>query len=418
MKVRAITIGVSLTADDLQQDLAGVRQKFSACKSHLQAVEEQLTQAGYGVQTIRIACNSWEDWLIPFINQLVQDGNASSSRDDLIQSIMRQLDEVLDGLQIAFCSIGPCHTPTYYSDILSIFAGSVKVSTSIAFSSHSHTLSSPLITPNHEDCIAAANITLTLARIHGDLANFRFCVASDCPAGTPFFPIAYHATGQPSSISLGFENGDLLFLAFFHVKNHQEATNQLSKVLVQAYTPIQDIVKKYCQGHDLYYQGIDASMNPGLTLPVDSIGQNLELIIPEPRNYFGASSTLAAVSTITSAVKSIASQGIQLAGYSGLMLPVMEDIILALRAQENRYSIRDLLFFSSVCGVGIDTVPIPGDSDSSDLAALYMDVSAMAFRLKKPLSCRVLPMKDKQVGEMTNVDSPYLCNTTVFSIAL
>jgi uncharacterized protein (UPF0210 family) len=78
---------------------------------------------------------------------------------------------------------------------------------------------------------------------------------------------------------------------------------------------------------------------------------------------------------------------------------------------------RDLLAFSTICGVGIDTVPISLDSVSvEDLAALYMEVGSLSYRLNKPLSCRVLPMKNKAVGEMTDVISPYLFNTRVFKI--
>jgi uncharacterized protein (UPF0210 family) len=98
------------------------------------------------------------------------------------------------------------------------------------------------------------------------------------------------------------------------------------------------------------------------------------------------------------------------------MLPVMEDITLAQRAAEGKYSLRDLLTFSAVCGVGLDTVPIPGLTSAEKLAGVYVEVGAMAFRLNKPLSCRLLPLAGKVAGDVTEVDSPFLCNTTVFSI--
>ena len=74
---------------------------------------------------------------------------------------------------------------------------------------------------------------------------------------------------------------------------------------------------------------------------------------------------MAAVSAVTSAVKSLSSNGVKLIGYNGLMLPVMEDLILADRAAQNppTFTLRDLLIFSSVCGVGLDTVPVPGTYD-------------------------------------------------------
>eukprot|EP01034_Spumella_vulgaris_P034369 gene34369-42385_t len=141
--------------------------------------------------------------------------------------------------------------------------------------------------------------------------------------------------------------------------------------------------------------------------------------------------TLAAVATVTSAVKALSSHGIKLVGYNGLMLPVMEDLRLSeLAMGENSYTqipinhasqssftptaiytLRDLLTFSSVCGVGLDTVPIPAHTSVNDLAGVYLEVGAMAFRLNKPLTCRLLPMIGKSAGEMTSVESPFLCNT-------
>lgn len=171
-----------------------------------------------------------------------------------------------------------------------------------------------------------------------------------------------------------------------------------------------------------------------MTLP-DSIGAGLESLLlasiaptlgegMEHALYrqFGCMGTLGAVSAVTRAIKSLGTalqegeEVVQLTGYSGLMLPVMEDLILAQRAAEGRFSLRDLLTFSAVCGVGIDTVPIPGDTPVAALAGIYMETAALAFRLDKPLSCRVLPQQGKVAGEQTDVVSPYLCNTTVFAV--
>ena len=46
------------------------------------------------------------------------------------------------------------------------------------------------------------------------------------------------------------------------------------------------------------------------------------------------------------------------AGFSGLMLPVLEDKVLAWRAAEGTLSVKDLLLYSAVCGTGLDTVPL------------------------------------------------------------
>jgi uncharacterized protein (UPF0210 family) len=54
---------------------------------------------------------------------------------------------------------------------------------------------------------------------------------------------------------------------------------------------------------------------------------------------------------------------------------------LMLRAGEARYGIRDLLTLSSVCGIGLDTVPIAGDSPPQRICSLLTDVCALAFKV-------------------------------------
>ena len=69
---------------------------------------------------------------------------------------------------------------------------------------------------------------------------------------------------------------------------------------------------------------------------------------------------------------------------------------------------------SSVCGVGVDTVPLAGNVTTQQIASLLLDVAGLAARWNKPLSCRVFPCVGLEVGHFTSFDSPFLCNTMVF----
>jgi len=100
-------------------------------------------------------------------------------------------------------------------------------------------------------------------------------------------------------------------------------------------------------------------------------------------------------------------------GYSGLMLPVMEDKRMAQRWEEGDYDVDSLLAYSSVCGTVLDVVPLPGDISEQRLAKIFGDVAALAWKWKKPLTARLLPVKDKKSGDRTEFDSQYLFNTTV-----
>ena len=104
------------------------------------------------------------------------------------------------------------------------------------------------------------------------------------------------------------------------------------------------------------------------------------------------------------------------AGFSGLMMPVLEDAMLAERAAEGRLTVKDLLLYSAVCGTGLDTVPLPGDVTSGQIAALLLDISALALRLDKPLTARLMPVPGKQAGDMTSFDFDYFANSRVMAL--
>jgi len=97
------------------------------------------------------------------------------------------------------------------------------------------------------------------------------------------------------------------------------------------------------------------------------------------------------------------------------MLPVCEDFGLAQRAGEGAYNLTDLLLYSTICGCGLDVVPLPGDISVDKLESILLDMATLAIKLDKPLSARLLPAPGKKAGEMTTFNSPYLVNCKVFS---
>ena len=98
------------------------------------------------------------------------------------------------------------------------------------------------------------------------------------------------------------------------------------------------------------------------------------------------------------------------------MLPVCEDRRLAELANEDGIDTTRLLGISSVCGVGLDTIPIPGDSTVDQIMSLILDVSSLAYRYEKSLSCRLLLCPGLNVGDTTNLNSPYMCECKIFRL--
>jgi len=257
---------------------------------------------------------------------------------------------------------------------------------------------------NLRACEAAARAIAALARsTGGGEGNFRFAAAAGCPAGLPFFPVARHE-GSPA-FALGLESAGLVDDTYrTHAASPSEA---LRSAIDQALAPIEQICAALSSAHQRRWIGVDVSPAPGLDA---SIAGALERLIGQP---FGSLGTLHACALTTTALHATA---VRRCGYSGLMLPVLEDRVLAARAAERRYRLQDLLLWSSVCGTGFDVVPLPGDVSEDELTRCITDVAALSARLGKPLSARLLPVPGAKAGDMSRFTNPLLVNTRVFAM--
>jgi uncharacterized protein (UPF0210 family) len=180
--------------------------------------------------------------------------------------------------------------------------------------------------------------------------------------------------------------------------------------MAAALAPLQKICNDEQQQDNWKFLGIDTSLNPALDSEHGSVAAALETL--QEVETFGGPGTVAAAAAVTQALQSL--PGIKTTGYCGFMLPVCEDLRLAELSTSLRIS--NLLSISAVCGVGVDTVPLSGDVSASKLTSLLLDVVNLAARWNKPLSCRVFPVPGASVGETTQFDSPYLCNSQIFQI--
>jgi uncharacterized protein (UPF0210 family) len=100
------------------------------------------------------------------------------------------------------------------------------------------------------------------------------------------------------------------------------------------------------------------------------------------------------------------------------MLPVLEDQTLADSAAQGRVTLDTLLLLSAVCGLGLDTVPLPGDITLEELKRVILDMASLAVRLDKPLTARLLPVPGKVAGDPAEWPAfPYFARGRVMSIS-
>lgn len=245
--------------------------------------------------------------------------------------------------------------------------------------------------------------TVSLHSPHGD-GNFSFGAIAMVKQYGPYYPGSYHL-GQGHAFAIAMEGASVVADVFARYHDPREAEQHLSEAFTQYTKEAEAVAMQLASSTGWRYEGIDATPAP---LGDRSIGGAIESFIGGP---FGSSGTLTASSIITRAVQSTP---VKRTGYSGLMIPVLEDNVLARRWAEGTYTLDSMLAYSAVCAGGLDTVPLPGDVSEEQIARILGDMAALAYKWNKPLAARLLPAPGKKPGERTEfTESEFLKNTTV-----
>jgi uncharacterized protein len=238
---------------------------------------------------------------------------------------------------------------------------------------------------------------------HGQ-GNFNFTASAMVKPYGPFFPGSYH-TGTGKQFSIGFEGANVVLDVFTKDKGNVEAAiTDLTAALSKHTAVAESIGKKIATETGWTYAGVDPTPAP---LADVSIGAAIEAFTGAK---FGSSGTMTAARIITTAVKAVPQKQV---GYSGLMVPVMEDKLLSQRWAESTYTIDSVLAYSAVCGTGLDTIPLPGDVSLEQMERIFSDVASLATKWNKPLGARLLPVQNKNPGDKTEFEDPRLFNTTI-----
>jgi hypothetical protein len=378
MKIRTITSGFNAGSGTSGR---GLRRVVEATLELKRIYERE----GYEVQTVRLATQPWQAYCPDPVR--IADKAAA-------------LEEPLLASGIDFFSIGTTtraeHVPALYDVIKRTRTGFCTV---LAAGRGGIDL----------DCLRrSARLIKKLARLNGDgFSNLRFAVCFNTPPGTPFFPAAYHK--GPASFGIGLENGDLVYRAFSEAGDYEKAADALRRLMTREYAAVEGIALRAADTLKLKYGGIDVSVAP-------SVKRNQSVAFGCERlglGRFGEAGTLAVTRMITGVIKGLE---VRKCGYSGLMLPVLEDFGLARRNSEGGFDVTHLLAYSAVCGTGLDTIPLPGDVSERRLYALLLDIAALSEKLNKPLSARLMPIPGKRAGEMTEFDFPYFANTRIMPL--
>ena len=381
-RVRTLTVGIDLrhpgnlaAADEAMDVLERGRAAFEA--------------AGYEVQTIRMATE-------PFVARMDEEARHAALAG------LQRLDRAVTGRGVLL-SLGPVLASDRPDESLPAWAAELARST--GSTSFSIVIASPEQGAHARAVrVAAETIVALAAATDGGEANFRFAAAANIAPNTPFFPVAYHS--GPRALAIGLETAGVVEDVFTAVSDPRDAVERLRDRMTRDLRSVEQLGAAVAEAEGLVYAGIDASPAPAQDR---SIGAAIEAFTHRP---FGSASTLQACAAVTTAIKAL---GVQTCGYTGLMLPVLEDPVLAKRAGEGRYGLAGLLLCSSVRGTGLDLVPLPGDASAEAVARILSDVAALSVRLQKPLSARLFLVPGKTAGEVARFANPLLTDSVVFA---
>jgi uncharacterized protein (UPF0210 family) len=356
----------------------------------LKAARDGLAQAGYMVQTLRLATPPPAE-----MTKRVPPGE----RVDLAGQL--EAECFVQGLDYA--ALGPVlpDEPDGFGVIPDILAATENIFASALFADPEGGL-------NLQAAAAIGQVIHQIAAIaENGFANLRFAALANVPAGSPFFPAAYHRVGMPA-MAVATEAAELAVDALRDVPSPATARRRLVSMIEAHAASITRVLQPIATENEARFLGIDFSMAP-YPEHVRSIGTALEDFgVPA----VGLSGTAAAFAYLADCLDQAQ---FQRTGFCALLLPVLEDATLAARAG-NELSISDLLLCSTLCGAGLDTLPLPGDTSPEALTALLVDVGAIALRLNKPLTARLMPIPGKVAGDPVHFEFPYFADSRVMAL--
>jgi len=379
-KVRAITAFVNLERGRYQIQISETVQFLKYARTVFES-------RGYTVQTLRIATQPFPEY------------TKSLSRDEALR-FFKDLDGLAQQDHVIL-SIGPAYLSGGDGDAQANLLAEILRNTK---SINGTVLVTNDAGVNWPAVKAAAGVIKNLADTtpHSE-GNFRFAALASVPPYSPFFPAAYH-TGTGHQFTIGLESANTVAAAFQNAPDIPTARRRLLDLFIQQSFDVEELGIRADREQGWIYLGLDLSPAPSKDA---SIVAAIEALSHQP---FGSSGTLTAVATITSTFKDI---GARKVGYSGVMLPVLEDPLLAERWNAGLVSLDTLLSYSAVCGTGLDTIPLPGDASLEALTRIIGDVASLSVKWNKPLSARLLPVAGKRAGDPTEFIDPDLINVTI-----
>ncbi|MDR2943187.1 MAG: PFL family protein [Treponema sp.] len=227
----------------------------------------------------------------------------------------------------------------------------------------------------------------------------KLVVFCNAPEDNPFMAGAFHGPGEAESVlNVGVSGPGVIKAALENCRemNFDELADTIKKTAFKITRMGQLVGMEAARRVGAPFGILDLSL-----APTPAVGDSVARILEEMGlEAAGTHGTTAALAMLTDMVKKggiMASTHV--GGFSGAFIPVSEDEGMVAAVKSGSISIDKLEAMTCVCSVGLDMIPIPGDTSPATISAIIADEMAIGMVNNKTTAVRVIPVPGKKAGE-------------------
>jgi uncharacterized protein (UPF0210 family) len=227
----------------------------------------------------------------------------------------------------------------------------------------------------------------------------KFVVFCNAPEDNPFMAGAFHGPGEAEcALNIGVSGPGVIKAALENCRgaSFDELADTIKKTAFKITRMGQLVGRTAADRVGVPFGILDLSL-----APTPEVGDSVARILEEMGlEAAGTHGTTAALAMLTDMVKKggvMASTHV--GGFSGAFIPVSEDEGMVASVKSGHITFDKLEALTSVCSVGLDMIPIPGDTSASTIAAIIADEMAIGMINNKTTAVRLIPVPGKKAGE-------------------
>lgn len=232
----------------------------------------------------------------------------------------------------------------------------------------------------------------------------KLVIFANAPTDNPFMAGAFHGVGEPDVVvNIGVSGPGVVKAAVAGLVASAGGRVSLGEIAEEIkhtafrVTRVGELIgREVASRLGVSFGILDLSLAPTPAVG-DSVGEILQAMGVK---RLGAPGSTAALALLNDAVKkggAFASSSV--GGMSGAFIPVSEDSALGDAVAAGDLTLNKLEAMTAVCSVGLDMIPVPGDTDPETLAALIADEIAIGVINHKTTAVRVIPVPGKSIGD-------------------